>query len=176
MKFLLVVLCPLILFKEGRCQSGDLTVTRQETKYYVDTTLNRSLCFTIHNNSGEDIYIWFDRTGREKMSGDLYKQYFLSVKGDYSLMQMLSDQSVDVFSIVLFQTFIKRLPPGSAFEVIFNAQKGHPKGAVQNFGAHIIHFKKSELPATYVAVLKAAEDKLYKEDKIVLDPVRLSLK
>lgn len=176
MRFLFAVACSLFLITEGRCQSGDFKITRQEIQYYIDTTVSKALCFTVYNNSDEDIYIWLDKIAREKMSADLYKQYFLTLNGDFSLMQMLSDQSVDVFPIVLFETFIKRLPPKSRFEVIFNVQKGNSRGAVQNFDSHIIHFKGSELPTTYVAVLKVSEDKMFKEDKIVLDPEKVSFR
>lgn len=150
-------------------QSKDFQIQKETIQYYVDTTAYISSCFTIENNSSEDLFLWLDRIGRKEMSNELYRNYFLAPYGDFTLMQLLSEHLIDTFQIVLFKTFIKKVPPKSEFEIICNARVTKKKSRGQNVESHIIHFRASELPKTYLSILNSSDNKLFQPDKIVVE-------
>jgi hypothetical protein len=168
MKPFFIVLSVCFGYTHVCCQSNAFEIKKQIIQYYIDNSSNESTCFTIYNNSNEDVFFWFDKSPRAKMDSSLYKRYFQTVHGDFSLLQLLADQSIDSFRVILFKSFVKKLLPHAKFEVIFNIGRDNAKDEIQSFESHIVHFWKSELPSAYISVLRVANDKLFKEDKIVL--------
>lgn len=73
----------------------------------------------IHNNSNEKIVIWLEKDSivQNMAIGERIKQYFLSKKGDFSLLNLMNEYGSTLigFESILFNTFYKIVEPHQTF-------------------------------------------------------------
>lgn len=91
-------------------QYEDFYVTPQNDSVFAKS-------FIVHNNTKENLYLWFDVEKKGNPSEDV-KRYFYTVKGDISLLEILNDESVSNKKLnIIGQTFVKCIAPNGQFRI-----------------------------------------------------------
>jgi hypothetical protein len=170
MKKVIVLIILQCISRYVSAQESEISFTKDTIRYGVENRSYVSLCITIRNNSNEIVYLWLNQQDYEIRDSVLIARYFLKQNGDYKLVSILGDALADSLDMILFKTFVKRILPREKFEIILISRlsTAHLQGHLLD--RKIAYFKASQIPNTFLNVLEFSKDKLFKSDKIVLDP------
>jgi len=120
MKRISLITLGLILYLSSFSQKNLISVERNIYKFNVDTTSYRQLDFNYSNNSDSTYILWIEKDNVESLSNyQKIRKHFFTMKGDFSLIQMLWDGNVGSFTPELFDGFMKIVKPKEQFSVSF---------------------------------------------------------
>ena len=108
----LIKLFSILFFGRGRIRGQQI---QQNKDYYVlqgDTAFMAT--YTIRNTSENSLFLWFDLDKKQTTQ----KDYFYTIKGDYSLLSILNDENfVNKQFDVINSSFIKQIKQKEKFVV-----------------------------------------------------------
>ena len=129
------------------CQSRTISKISFDS-LYVNNKLNWFATLEIANMTTSDLILWIDTTNKTKSNSQKIKQYFLLIKGDYSLSQM-SYEDMNIKTPYLFLDFIKIMHKGEKFyvQIVLNSS---PSSELKDklcsfFNQSVVSIPKSEL-------------------------------
>jgi hypothetical protein len=90
----------------------------EESEYYIGNIRFNTTSIIIKNICNEDIVFWLSNknvcnmTAKEKI-----ENYFFTIKGDFSLIQLMTDNIVSLPPQILYVSFFKYLVPNESFSI-----------------------------------------------------------
>jgi len=99
-------------------QESTLVVEKKINQYYVDTLLYSRIDFSFTNKSNNNYVLWIEKDDVSSLSeSEIIKNYFFTIKGDFSLMGLIWDGNVGFSTPELFISFIRIIKPNEQFVV-----------------------------------------------------------
>ncbi len=98
-------------------QDKALKIEREVNEYYSDT-LYSQLDFHYSNSSDSAYVIWIEKHNVDSLSKSIkIRNYFFTLKGDWSIMRLIWDGNVEGFVPGLFTSFFKIIKPKEQFTI-----------------------------------------------------------
>jgi len=86
--------------------------------YLIDSTRFNITTIKIENIYNENLTLWFDKEYHDNTSiDDKIKSFFIKVKGDFSLLQLVNENISTLPEPVLFLSLFKEIKPYETFSV-----------------------------------------------------------
>ncbi|MDR2037077.1 MAG: hypothetical protein LBQ60_04060 [Bacteroidales bacterium] len=108
-----------LLFVLISVSSSAQKINEARYTYYISDVEYEIIQLNIHNDTREKILLWFekDTTIQKKSIGDKVRNYFFSVKSDFSLVRVITEYGSTLigFETDLFFTFYKIIEPQKSF-------------------------------------------------------------
>jgi len=95
-------------------------LVKDVSKYYINNKQISSLTYKYKNQSDDTIWLWIDKNDVSEFSDlEKYKAYFnrRNDPRDMNLYQLGMDGNVGFFVPAVYETFLKRIQPGSCFTI-----------------------------------------------------------
>ena len=129
-------------------QDGLIKVNKSFLKYYTDTICYSQLNIEIINNTYDNYIIWFDSDSVSNLPSELkVKKYFQTIKGDFSLSQLISENEIiRLGSSVLFVTFYKIIKPKNNFQITIlkSGEIKNENAFLNSINKHFVIIKENE--------------------------------
>lgn len=148
MKIIVFVLLGMLLVFNSYSQKNLIRIERNVSEYIVDTTLYSQIDFCYSNTSDSAYILWIERDNVDSLSNiKKIKKHFFTIKGDWSLMQLIWDGNVASFVPGLFDSFMKVIKPKEQF-IVSIVKKGKVvtnSGVIKSIEKQIIFVKTNEI-------------------------------
>jgi hypothetical protein len=151
MKRIIFILVGMYLALNSYSQDKLLKTNIIVSEYYVDTIFSQ-IDFCYSNYSDSTFVLWIEKNNVDSLSNTKkIKNHFLTKKGDWSLMQILSDGNVEIFVPGLFDSFFKVIKPNDQFTVtiLYKGKIMNNQDLINSYGKRI-----SIVPANEIKGLK----------------------
>jgi len=133
-------------------QDKHLRIDRIMSEYYIDT-LYSQIDFCYSNSSDSTFVLWIEKNNVDSLSNaKKIKNHFFTKKGDWSLMQILSDGNVESFVPGLFDSFFKVIKPNDQFTVtiLFKGKIANNQDMFNLYGKRISIVSANEIKGLQV--------------------------
>ncbi|MBO9202429.1 MULTISPECIES: hypothetical protein [Niastella] len=123
--------------------------------------------YVIKNDSKDSVWMWFDPQKSERVYDNL-KRYFYLLKGDFSLLDILNEESVfDKRLNITGLSFVKLIPPNSQFGICL--LKNSLNDCVDTLDRTVVLVKSAQLSRSIKSALDRNIEYMYNLDMIVID-------
>ena len=148
MKRIVFLLLGMFLVFNAYSQNNLIRIERNVSEYIVDTTLYSQIDFCYSNTSDSAYVLWIERDNVDSLSNiKKIKKHFYTIKGDWSLIQLIWDGNVSIFVPGLFDSFMKVIKPKEQF-IVSIVKKGRVvtnSDIVKSIEKQIVFVKANEI-------------------------------
>jgi hypothetical protein len=131
-------------------QQRSLQIDINISEYYVNKIYNQ-INFQYSNISDSALVLWVEKDNVDSLSDAIkIKNHFYTIKGDWSLMQLIWDGNVSEFVPGLFDSFLKIIKPKEQFTVSILKKGKISPDLLSSFEKHIVVVKAADIKGFHI--------------------------